>query len=114
MYLGVGEIRYAADVVAVEVRDDNMAHVVTAKTEPLDLVDGGFFTVEHRTDDASRRSHPLAGIIAVLRPEAGIDQYPTIVGLDEQHVAHQHSRPERVHGSAVEVVNLHVCSLRYV
>jgi hypothetical protein len=110
MYLGVGKVGYAADVVAVEMRDDDVAHIVPAKAEPLDLMDGGFLTFEHRADEVSGRSHPPGGIVAVLRPEAGVDQYQTVAGLDEQHMAHHFAAPERVQGSAVEVVNLHVQS----
>ena len=111
VYLGTREIGDAADVVAVEMGDDDVAHVVTAKAKLLDLIDGGFRRVEHRADQVPRRSHPPGGIVAVLRPEAGVDQYQTVVGLDEQHVAHHLAAPERVQGSAVEVMNLHTCSL---
>src|SRR3954470_10478399 len=38
VYLGFGEIGDAADVVAVEMCDDDVAHVVTAKAKPLNLI----------------------------------------------------------------------------
>ena len=42
MDLGVREVGQAADVVQVEVRDDDVADVVTPEAELLDLVGGGF------------------------------------------------------------------------
>jgi hypothetical protein len=38
VYLGFGEVGDAADVVAVEMCDDDVAHVVTAKAKPLNLI----------------------------------------------------------------------------
>ena len=111
VYLGLGEFGYAADVVAIEMRDDDVAHVVPSKTELLDLSDGGFLALQHWADEVSRRPHPLCGIAAVFRPEAGVDQDQTVVGLDEQHVAHHPATPVGVQGSAVEVVNLHTSSV---
>ena len=39
--LGIGKIGDAADVVAVEVSNDDVAHVITAKAKLLNLIDGG-------------------------------------------------------------------------
>jgi hypothetical protein len=111
VYLGLGKVAYAADMVAVEVRDDDVAHVVAVKAELLDLMYGGLLTFEHRADEVSGRSHPTGGVVAVLRAEAGVDQNQTVAGLDQQHVAYQLTAPGRVHGSAVEVMNLHASSL---
>ena len=109
--LGLGKIGDAADVVAVEVSNDDVAHVITAKAKLLNLIDGGLRRIQNWADQMPRGSHPPGWIAAILRSEAAVDQHQTVIGLDEQHVADHLAAPERVHGSAVEVVNLHRCSL---
>ena len=96
VYLSLGEIGYTANVVVVEISDDDVAHVVTAKAKSLNLIDGGFLAVEHRADEASGRSDPPGRVVTVFRSEARVDQHQTVLGLDEQHVAHQPAASERV------------------
>jgi hypothetical protein len=73
-------------VVAVEMRDDDVAHVVPVEAESLDLMDGGFHGLStgrmRYRDGPTRRASPQS-----LRPEAGVERYQTVAGLDEQHVA---------------------------
>jgi hypothetical protein len=68
VYLRLGEIGDAADVVGVEMGDDDVPHVVTSKAKLLNLIDGGLPVIEHRTDESPRRSQPARGIGAVLDP----------------------------------------------
>jgi hypothetical protein len=61
VYLCLGKVGDAADVVAVEVRDDDVPYVVGAKAKSLNLIDSGLGRVEYWPDQVSRRSDPSAG-----------------------------------------------------
>lgn len=108
--LGVGEIGDAADVVDVEVRDHDVADVVAAEAEPFQLTHGGFVMVEYRPDEPPHRPDAPGGVVAVTRAEAAVDEDQAVLRLRHQHVADRGWTPGRMHGSAVEVVNLHTCS----
>ncbi len=105
MNLRVGEVGEAADVVDVEVRRDDVADVVASETELLHLAGGGLVDVERRPQQVTRGAD-AGGIGAVLEAEAGVDEHQPVVGLDEQHVAHD-GGARCVHGAAVEVMDLH-------
>src|ERR1700752_149003 len=93
-------------MVNVEVCDDDVAHVVSPEAESFDLVSGGFHVVEHWSDDGAGRTNTLWRGEKIGWAEAGVDKDQTVVGFDEQHVAHQRSG-RHLHGAAVEVVNFH-------
>ena len=103
------EVGDAADVVGVEMRDDDVANVLAAEAESLELVCSGFGRHEDRPGDEAHRAHPSRRVGAVVDPESGVDENQTVVGLDEQHVTDAVRRTRRVHRAAVEVVDLH-CS----
>ena len=100
-----GEVGHTARVVQVQMRDDDVPHVISRKAQPVDLVDDGFVVVEDRPDHVPGRPNPL-GIVAVMRAVATVNQDESVVGFDQQHVA-DHRCGRHVHGAAVEVVNLH-------
>src|SRR5215207_5534985 len=56
---GVGEVGHSAGVVHVEMRDDDVAHVISRKAEVIDLVGGSLLAAEDRPDDAPTRAHSL-------------------------------------------------------
>jgi hypothetical protein len=66
MDLGVREVGQTADVVQVEVRDDEVADIVAAETELLDLVGGGFFVAEDGSQEVAQRSDPPGGVRAIV------------------------------------------------
>ena len=83
--LRVGKVGDAADVVHVEMRDDDVADVVAGEPEPLDLAQRRFVVVEHRLEEVARG--PDAGVVVtVVRPVSRVDENQAVVGLDEQHV----------------------------
>ena len=65
---------------------------------------------KRRADEVSRRSNAASRIAAVPCSETGVDQHQPVGGFDQQHVTHHLAAPERIQGSAVEMVNLHRCS----
>ncbi len=81
--LGVREVGQTADVVQVEVRDDDVADIVTREPELLDLVGGGFVVAEDGSEKVAQRSDPPGGFGAVVRAEAGVDQHQAAVGFAE-------------------------------
>ena len=64
--LGVREVGQTADVVQVEVRDDDMADIVMPEAELLDLVGGGFLMAEDGSEEVAQRSDPPGGVRAVV------------------------------------------------
>ena len=110
MNLGVRKIRDAADVVRVEVGENDVADVLAAEAELIELVGRGLGGDEHRPGDEPHRPDPFCRIGAVLEAEAGVDEDQAVVGLDQQNVADTVRGPRRVHRAAVEMMNLH-CSV---
>lgn len=107
MDLGVREIGDAADVVDVEVRDDDVADVLAPEAEPFDLSDRRFLVVEERPEEAAGRAYAMCRIVAVIQSVSAVDEKQAVVRLDEQHMADQSPSTPRMHRSTVEVVNLH-------
>jgi hypothetical protein len=105
MDLGVRKVGKPADMVEVEVRDHDVAHVVSVEAQSFDLAGGRFLRVENRFNDVPRRSES-PGICAILQPETGVDKDHTVVCFDQQHVAHQRGSGH-IHRPAVEVMDLH-------
>ena len=103
----VRKIRDAADVIRVEVCDNDVADVLTAEAESLELVGRGLGMDEHRPGDEPHRPDPSWRIGAVVKAEPGVDEDQAVVGLDQQHVTNTVGSPRRVHRAAVEVMNLH-------
>ena len=66
MDLGAREVGQTADVIQVEVRDDDVADIVTPEAELLDLVGGGFFVAEDGSEEVAQRSDPPGGVSAVV------------------------------------------------
>lgn len=65
MHLRPREISQAADVVRIEVRQDDVPDIGGIEAQPANLVDGGFIRVEHRADVEPRRAEPTAGRFSV-------------------------------------------------
>ncbi len=114
MDLRVRKIRCAADMVGVEMREDDVADVLAAEAESVELVCRRFGRDEHRPGEEPDRPHPSRRVGAVVQAEAGVDEDQTVVGFDEQDVTDAYRSTRRVHGAAVEVVDLHrpFCSSR--
>jgi hypothetical protein len=75
-------------VVGVEVRDDDVAHVVWPEAESFYLVSGGFPVVEKRSDEVAGGTDAFRRVYTIMGAEPGIDQDEAVVGFDHQHVAH--------------------------
>ena len=88
-------------------RDHDVANVLAAEAEPVELVCRGLGRCEHRPGDEAHRAHPSWWVGAVVDPEAGVDENQTVVGLDEQHMTDAVGRARRMHRAAVEMVDLH-------
>ena len=95
--LRMRKIRYAADMVRVEVRDHNVADVLTAEAELVDLVRRRFGGHQHGSGDEPDRPHSSRRIGAVVQAETGIDEDQPVVCLDEQHVTDTRGSAGNVH-----------------
>lgn len=87
--LGVREVGQTADVVEVEVGDDNVTDIVAVEPEPFDLVRGRLAGQQLGPADVPERADP-AGVFTILESKAGIDQHQAtmrMVGFNEQHMA---------------------------
>ena len=105
--MGVWEVGDTADVIGVEVRDHDVANVLAAEAESVELVCRGLARHEHRSGDEADRAHPCWRVGAVVDPEAGVDENQAVIGLDEQHMTDAVGRARRVHRAAIEMVDLH-------
>ena len=85
--LGVREVGEAADVVDVEVGRDDVADVVDAKPEALDLPGRGLGGIEPRPQQVAGRARSAVGSRAVAQAETGVHEDEPAIGLDEQDVA---------------------------
>ncbi len=104
--LCVGKVGDAADVVHVEMRDDDVADIGAGEAEALHLAQRRLAVVEHRLEEVARG--PDAGVVvAVVRPVSGVDENQAVVGLDEQYVTDDSRCYVRVHRPAVQMVDLH-------
>ena len=103
----VREVRRAADVVGVQVGEDDVANLLAAEAESVELVGSGLGGSKLGSGDEADRSHPPLRVGAVVDSEAGVDEDQAVVGLHQQHVAHALRSANRVHGAAVEMVDLH-------
>jgi hypothetical protein len=99
------KIRDAADVIRVEVCDNDVADVLTAEAELFELVGRGLGRDEHRPGDEPHRPDPSWRIGAVVKAKPGVDEDQAVVGLDQQHMTNTVGSPRRMHGAAVEVMN---------
>lgn len=79
----VREVGEAADVVGVEVGDDDMPYVVTSETEPFDLTGGCLRRIEYGPHDVPYRTYPALGVGDVAETIAGVDEDQAVVGLDK-------------------------------
>ena len=119
MHLRLGEIRHAAGMVAVEMRQQQVPHVARRITERLDLPNCRLGRVEPRRGLPDPFAPEPLRLGDVVEPDAGIDERKAVDGLDQQAVAH-HPRPleeaagavhqtppDRAHGAGVEVMDAH-------
>lgn len=113
--LGLREVGDPADVVEVEVRRDDMAHVLGRKTKGLDLLEGR--DARLRRNPKERRRHKAkapAGMREIVAPKARIDQDQAVVCFEKQDVrdklfweAGEFAPHKRTRRSAREVMDLH-------
>ncbi len=96
-------------MIGVQVGEDDVPNVVAAEAESVELVRRRLGGLEHGPGDEPDRSHPSLRVGAVVDSEAGVDEDQAVVGFDQQHMADALRPADRVHGAAVEMVNLH-CS----
>src|SRR5690606_28896334 len=108
-------------VIEVEVREDDVANVPRVEAEPLDLAHCGQALHEPRPQEREEEAaEPRARIGHVAKPEAGIDEDQTALGLEQEAMAAQlaaaddRARPpihqasaDRTGGDAAQVVDAH-------
>jgi hypothetical protein len=90
----IGKVRQAASVVEVEVRGNDLAHVLWLEAERADLRDSRLGLARLQGERDVVDPPELARVAHVVEPEAGIDQDEPIGTLDEQTVTDQPRRPE--------------------
>ena len=94
-------------MVGIEVGEHDVADILAAEAESVELVGRRLGGLEHRSGDEPDRPHPSLRIGAVVDSEAGVDEDQAVVGLHQQHMAYALGTANRVHGAAVEMVDLH-------
>ena len=77
------------------------------KAHPVELVCDGLGGFENRPGDEADRPDPALWVCAVVDTEAGVDEDEAVVGFQEQDMAYAFRALDRVHGAAVEMVDLH-------
>jgi len=101
------EVSQGADVIHVEMRDDDVPHVVLGEPEPSGLPCRGLLRAEHGPDDVPEPPEAARQAGDVLQPEAGVDQNQAGVGFEQEDMGHQRRDSGHAHGSAVEVMGFH-------
>ncbi len=107
--LRVRKVRRAADMVAVQVGQDDVADVLAAVPQSVELVGRRLACLKDRPGEEPDRAHPSFRVGAVVDAVAGVDEDQTVVGLHHQHMTDALRTANGVHGAAVEMVDLH-CS----
>lgn len=110
MDLGLREIGESADVVHVEMGDDDVPDVVGAEAQRFDLPGRGLGAAQRGADNVPGKAEARRRVGAVLETEAGVDENEAVIGLDEEHVADQ-QQTGGLDGAAIQVVDLHRCAL---
>ena len=120
-----GKVREAAGVVEVEVRDQDVAHVLGVEAEAAHVLDGRGGAPRVDAGDGGEGSAEAPRRVAqIVGADAGVDEHEAARGrLDEQAVRHHvaaleeaavavHEAPrDRTHRGAIEVVHAHARSL---
>ena len=82
------KIRCTADMVGVQMGEDDVAHVLAAESEPVELVCRGLGGDEYRPGEEPNRPHPSLRIGAVVDAEAGVDENQAVVCFEQQDMAY--------------------------
>ncbi|MGY4320227.1 hypothetical protein ACVWW1_009554 [Bradyrhizobium sp. JR3.5] len=106
-------------MVAIEMRQQQMPHIVGREAECLHLADGRLGRIEPRR----RLPHPFAAeprrVADVVKADTGVDQHQAVIALDQQAVtdhpgaledaaaAVHEPLADRAHGAGVEMVDAH-------
>ena len=125
MHFRVRKIGETARVIAVEVRDRDVSHVLAREPERLDLPQYRLlFAWLVASDELKRAAEALVRQTHVVEPEARVDDDEAVARLEHEAVAdHRRSfepapsagdapAPAGAHGAAVDVVYFHARSLR--
>jgi len=114
-----GEVRQASGMIAVEVRQKNMAHIVPREAECPDLFESCFCAVETRRGVSSPIGWKAFGISNIAEAESSIDKGKTVFGFNQQYVADEprsfeetasavdQSRAPGTHGSCIQMMDAH-------
>ena len=101
MNLRSREVRQAAGVVHVHMRDDDVPHVISRKAEPIDLVRDGFVVAQDRPDHAARRPYSprvvaVTGAIATVDHNQPVEEHgPTALWNLDRLCLHHHQHKHR-------------------
>lgn len=115
----IGKVRNAAGVIEIEVREDDVLHIVRRKAERPNLGERGLFPREPWRYHPQPRLAEPRGRLDITRPEPRIHEQEAARRLDEEHVAdHSRSlekaaptvhepRAHRAERGGIEMVDLH-------
>jgi hypothetical protein len=119
MHFRLGEIRNSAGMIPVEMREQEMSHVIRRETQRLHLLERRLGRVEPRRGLPDPAAAEAVRLRDIVEPKAGVDKSETVVGLDQQTVAN-HPRPlpdtartihetppDRAHRAGVEMMDAH-------
>src|SRR5689334_2411132 len=92
-------------MVHVQMRDDDVPHVISREAEAVELVRDGFVMAEDWPGHTAGGSYPPR-VVAVMGAKPAVHQHKSVFGFNQQHVADHRTRP--LHRATVQVVHLHV------
>ncbi len=119
MHARLWKVADAARVIEVEMRQDDMTHILRLKAEIDDLLPGAEPAIELNIIEKPEKARQPARVRHILQADAGIHQHQSVrVGFQQQTVAAEVSQrraaesvveraAEGTHTAAVEVMNAH-------
>ena len=84
----VWEVLQPASMVEIEMRDEDVPHVLGIEAQQPNLVHRGFLRSELRLIEKVEKCRQLRPMPDVLAPEPGVHQHQPRSGLDQQAMTH--------------------------
>jgi hypothetical protein len=103
---GLREVTDTADVVEVQVGQDDVLHISRVEAEAFNAGDRRVGVVPIGLEHMPDHSEP-AKIGQVVAAEAGVDEHQSVRRLDEQDVGDEGTQPMGTHEGADEVMHTH-------
>ena len=116
MYLCIWEIRQPSGMVEMQMRQDDVMHVLRVVSHPVYLADKSQIRVPYCTENIHEIAHHARRVGIIVETKSGIDQQETLVRIDKQ--AYRTNlliwRPGKGFGKTIEKLDCHGAIMPYL